>query len=613
LRPDFSRGFTIIEVIMSMVLFSIITLGLVPLLLSSIKSSSVSSSRTVGKTLAQQGMERARGLPFFSPVNNVVSPKREDLLDIYYPDLTAGAVTTVAGSSVTTGYSGGTYTLVCTRTSELPASVGPIGCPPDNNDGTSRIPTGYTVKYQSQFVQPANTNPQTYTVTSPAAGTYDWDNVGGAEDPTTELVRFTITAYWTAAGRARSYSLTTLVAGGDVPPDRVRANASIDYTLEVTGAYTSSIGERSTIVARLGRVVSRVEQRNFVTADQDVQTADISLVKDGTATDPPATIDDFSGAQEVLHAPPSLAPGSASPPNVVQGNANITHVPTLPLPGSGSLQTVAHVEDTRVVGPVTAGVGGTGVQVVSELPTAQGQFDYTDDTGPNLFELFNQALFGGTLLFDQSAPMVAVKHSATQRLTGRTNGTVTPITVPAARKVETNLTGGFGLLAMLPTTFAPQGIVRVNDFSATMQCRSTGTLATGVTTGSWTGAFTFYQDADGDLQDDGAYVSVAGFNGTEAGAGTDPMVALKSSNALVRDRPGTSEDLYLFDKAGQPGYLQSVTVLRDLLDSKTATESTVTMGQAFTINTVRTDPGSVNSTISVKVAQMSCEAVDKRG
>src|SRR5688500_1177579 len=136
LRRD--KGLTLIETSVALLIFSMVTLGLTPVLVGSLRGSTTSRSYTVGKNAATQAMERIRGLPFFESMKGVVSPTRRDVLDLYFPDL---------GS----GYSAGKFTTTCTQTTSTPAASGPAACPPKLADGTTAIPKNVTVKIEAEF------------------------------------------------------------------------------------------------------------------------------------------------------------------------------------------------------------------------------------------------------------------------------------------------------------------------------------------------------------------------------------------------------------------------------------------------------------------------------
>ncbi len=84
-RANGQRGFTLIEVMAALVVFSLMTLGIVPLLLSSMKGSELSQSYAIGKNLAVEAMERVRGLPYYVKFDTQKDGRPIDLLDLYYP------------------------------------------------------------------------------------------------------------------------------------------------------------------------------------------------------------------------------------------------------------------------------------------------------------------------------------------------------------------------------------------------------------------------------------------------------------------------------------------------------------------------------------------------
>ncbi|HEX2049947.1 MAG TPA: hypothetical protein VHJ34_04845, partial [Actinomycetota bacterium] len=198
-----------------MLIFSLVTLGTTPLLLSSIRGASLSGSFTVGKNLTAQAMERVRGFPFFESVKNLTNPPRRDVLDLYFPDRIAGA-----GG---TGFSAGnTYVTSCTTASKLPTPSGPQACPP-------RVPPGFTVRYEAQFVNPgpapAPGANQTFVVQPPSA-TYDWSSTA-TESPPARLLLIKVTTSWTSGSRGRTFSLSSLVGVRHLTDEQFRAHGKV--------------------------------------------------------------------------------------------------------------------------------------------------------------------------------------------------------------------------------------------------------------------------------------------------------------------------------------------------------------------------------------------------
>ena len=151
-RKRTEHGFTLIEVLAALLVFSLITLGIVPLLATSMKAASLARTGTVAKNAGLKAMEHARDLPYY--ISYAAQNKRVDLLDMYFP-----GITTLNANQTYTGTPSYTFTTRCLSGSTVP------GCPQD-------LPAGYTVTYVSQFVKPvdAGTNTVSYTPVAPAAG-----------------------------------------------------------------------------------------------------------------------------------------------------------------------------------------------------------------------------------------------------------------------------------------------------------------------------------------------------------------------------------------------------------------------------------------------------------
>src|SRR5688500_6024720 len=133
-RRAFSKedGFSLIEVMAALFIFTLLTLGLVPLLTSSIRGSNTARADTVGKNAALKAMERVRGLPFY--VSYASSPTKVAVLDLYDPD---GATDISVGTPART-----VYRTTCAWNALTSAS-----CPRD-------VPPNYTLTCEAQFVDP---------------------------------------------------------------------------------------------------------------------------------------------------------------------------------------------------------------------------------------------------------------------------------------------------------------------------------------------------------------------------------------------------------------------------------------------------------------------------
>jgi prepilin-type N-terminal cleavage/methylation domain-containing protein len=113
---DAQRGFTLIEVVVAIAIFSIVTLGVVPLLAISMKAGASSRTSSIAEEVARDAMERIRGVKYFTSYDAKPN-KRVDLLDLYYPQVTGtflpGQSYSAAGVNPPLAGTGGVFETVC--------------------------------------------------------------------------------------------------------------------------------------------------------------------------------------------------------------------------------------------------------------------------------------------------------------------------------------------------------------------------------------------------------------------------------------------------------------------------------------------------------------------
>jgi prepilin-type N-terminal cleavage/methylation domain-containing protein len=575
------RGFTLIESVAALAIFSILTVGMIPLLASSLKGVDLSRTMTRGKNLAQEYMERVRGLPYFD-----AAPKR-DVLDLYYPNLLAG-------------YSAGTFTTTCTSTTATPAASGALACPPRNPDDTSRIPAGHTVTYTAQFVRPVlNSNPETYTVVTPFAG-YDSASPGLSVPPAS-LLRITVTVAWTQAGKARQFSLVSLLGDRKLGNDQLHAESSIDFAVQALTSYQDSSGRLSSLTAVAGQAKSDIELKAFAGADLDVSAGRINLSRQEFGTSPGATIAAVTGAQSNQHAPPNVSPMMST--GTAQTVTNTDLFPELPVAG-------------MVATNVNESVPAPTVQVTGELPKAVTNFNYPAST--ELFWVNNQVDVGRNTLLHLHATEhpFSIQRLSSNRMSGNTYAEATAVSPVASRKVHATAHTQFGKGIVLPTTFASgdRGVVVISNFVADVECRSTGSLAGAIANGSWSATLSYWKDlnpADGAANGDFVDVPISG---STTGTGADPLAAIKAQNPLVYDSLTASGDIYLFDDpaAGKVGYLDTWSSNPTMTSAKTSQDASVSMPYAINIATAKTNQANPESKLVINIGKLSCQTADRR-
>lgn len=579
-RKRAEGGFTLVETLAALVVFGIVTLGVVPLLSGAVRGASLSRSITVGKNLALDSMERIRGLPYFIAYG--AQNKRVDVLDLYYPTYTAAT---------------GLYRTTCTSaTTTTPA------CP-------KQLPSGYTITYEARFVTPSagDVSPQTYSVVVPSTD-YAWNSLAAKDLPPTRLLEMTINVTWTNTGRSRSFRLRTLIGDRKFGDVKMNGTARVDYTIQVLTQFVDATGQKSELIALAGTAESRIETRLLTSADQFVRAATIRLVELPAAEGLPGIdLDSATGATSSLHAPPDTTSSGAT-----GSDSDITH-PKISDPRNPSeLFVVAAVDDTETRDVRTA--------IGNETPLANGYFDFRPGGSNIHLWVKNQADTGNdaVLRLDPTRRQLSFRAPAggSDTITGGT-AAVTVKPPDAGRKVDMTATAQFRDMRVLPTTFISTGIVTVDTFSANVNCRSTANSGTDVATATWTATLRYWaadQNGDGNFTDPG-YRSVS-LSSAELGGG-DPLATIKSQNPLVYsgDPLLPSDDIYLFNDPalGRAGYLDAWSAQPGVVTSDaTGRTTTAIIDGALRIDTAPTNPLLPESGLNISIGKLNCEAVDQR-
>lgn len=583
--PRLEGGFTLIETLAAMMIFSLVTLGTTPLLLSSIRGASLSGSFTVGKNLASEAMERVRGFPFFESVKNLTNPPRRDVLDLYFPDRLAGP----SG----TGFTGTSYVTLCTSTSKLPAASGAQACP-------ARIPTGFTVRYDAQFVNPGAApapGAQQGFVAEPPSASYNW-SATATESPPTRLLLIKVTASWTAGGGARSYALSSLVGVRHLTDEQFRAHGKVGAVALTRTSYVDGQGRLSNLTVNGGESESSLSSRALAEADQEVRGARATLVRqeyvDATGNVVPAvTLQDTAAAAAILHAPPNpvISPVSG-------GNFTMSHpeIPSLP---------IAFVGNTSVMET------GAATDVVNELPRAIGNLRYTSTGNVPTMWVNNQADLGATseLMLAPLANegMVTFVRSGSNRMRADTSAQAYSLTTSGGGYVESKANASFYEMRLFPATFvtsADRAVLKITNFTASFTCKAVASTGTSVATGSWNAELRYWNPATANYE-------MVPIGGTTAGT-AQPLTF--ASNPIVHDALGTANDLYLFrdDALGRKGYLLELTTTPTPAVTNTGGSATVSMDHAIEIITAPTKAGVEETALNITVGNLSCGAVDNR-
>ncbi len=571
------RGFTVIEVMAALLVFSLLTVGLAPLLATSIKGSELSQSYAVGKNFALEAMERVRTLPYYVAFETQPDGRPVDVLDLYYPTYLAGD---------------DTYTTTCdSTTTSVPA------CP-------KKVPDGYSVVFSATFVEPdGDLTAQSYNVV-PVPSTYDWEAGTPQDLPPSQILEFSIRVEWTRGGETKSSQLKTLISDRKFGEVKLRGNAKVDYGIEVQTGYVDPAGASSLLTATAGKAESLIESKTTSTSNQTSRSAELRLTElPPDASVIGADIAFTEGAKGIYHAPPNSSP------------ADVSLLPqTLTHPDLDPASTVAGFDDSRAK--------DIDVAVTNELPIANGAFEL-GDPGSSSDDLWMAPQVStdtaSDLQLNTSRPMFFMHPGGTDIVIGESDAVATAID-GSDRKVQATAQMSLDDVRILPTNFIASSetegaVVVIDSFTASVNCNSTADPATADKSATWSATLRYWQDTTNNGEGDGSYQTVT-LSGAES---SDPLADLQAGpNPLVYDGPTLDQDVYLFDDlaAGQVGYLtdwgslfnaSSTGVTEDAAGQVT----TAAIDGALSINTVPTG-ATPDSGLNIDVGKLNCEAVDRR-
>lgn len=566
-----SHGFTLVETLAALMVFTIVTLGVIPLLTASLRGTNVARSRNVAKNLAVRAMERVRGLPYYIAFS--AQPKDVDVLDIYHPG--PGATTT---------------TITC-------PTAGPPACPAD-------IPNGYRLTFVSTFVASNGATPVTA-----AADSYN-SNDETKDAPPASLLRMEVRVNWsTVGGRARNFALNTLIGDRAFGRLKVKGSGEIDYAIRVGTSFASPLA-RSDLTAIGGVSDSSIELRSNGAADQSVRGGELTLREANNGN----VLASATGASADAHAPPST---------------NVADVPAGPSTISDpTIGAVAGLDSNEAGDPDTE--GDIKVAVQGELPAAQGGFQFAagNTTVPDFW--INHPQMDRAALQLQNAGRLLGIQSTTNVPGGR--GGLFGYTSSRARDVDAGVQSAARVdiehLRLFPTDFIRAvdathdgAVVVIQNFTSTLSCSAfaDATAGAGSASISWSATVSYWEDtnpADGPVG--GTYRSIDV-------AGTGPTTLAEVANVLVYDAPDDGapnfeqRDIYLFATDETPrGYFQSwgsnnnVAEGADISDD--GRSATAVLEGALRMDTAPIPtPGTLDEfSMSIILGSMSCEAVDFR-
>lgn len=668
-------GFTLVETLASLTVFSIITIGVVPLMGDSMRALGVSRNRTVAENVVRAATERLEGIRYY--VSWDAKAKKVDLLDYYLPQ-TAGAFapgqsysTAAANPPLASPSSGGTgvFTTVCPP----PAGTNPA-CP-------SGIPAGHTLTFTASFVEPVtNSAPQTYRVVNPGSSYSASPGVAGtcavlpcSDKPPADLIDLKVTGSWTYAGAPRTFAVRSMVgertftsgtvtnatpatpappgatpapsaAPNPAAPVRMSGHATIDHVVRAetgfsltSASFPAACGtepcRHSEVVYTIGSSDASIETKDVSVADVNTQFAEARAVRTypaGTTppAEPPPDLAYVRGATSILHAPPYEYRAIDDVRSTILDIAN----PDQP----SALQGRFYQHENF----------GLKVDVSNELPQAEGGFRTpTGPTGELEWYLNNTQRDPsptGPMHMDTAQPIIwGTKYSTT---TGSSS-------LQGLTKVNTGALGTTGRRVQstasfrLPWVYFPRiyagrngadtfSMLTLYDFVGNVNCNSTGNPLTASATGSWSFSFMYYYDPSNNGRTTTALgqgtVTSSGNDILNGASVPDALAALKAQNPLMWDGSATNgcctgtSDTYMFDiRTGSTatstrGYISDWSSNKNI-ETNVSSDGRVT--SAAINGALRVETAGLRQTLSPELPQtafslsfgkMRCSAVDNR-
>lgn len=577
-------GFTLVEVLASLLVFSLVTLGLVPLLGASLRGSNRSRAFTVSKNVATEAMERVRGLPYF--IDHEAAAGRDlDVLDLYHPGLPN---------------SGDFYVIDCLAT---PASR---ACPADLPD----FPSDLGVTFRARFVGSDG------TVTEPTPSNYDSDPdlAGETDTPPSLVLEVTVATSWTVlnAGDPDTFELKTLLGERPAGDTKVSAVGRVDYGIRALTSYTTGTG--STGLTVLGGISdSRIRTRTGFSATHTTRTATLRVLDNASPDAPPLAEADPASVEAA--APPDVNPAAVFG---LASSVSVTGLGPVASVDASTAGPVAPVEaDVRALASVTAlesqggfvyESGSVEELVVDKPEVATGTNTTHLLASPRLLSLQADSLGSGLLGFTRAS----------------TDPTFDTSAVASRARVD------LGQLRLLPSTFVTDpsfggAAVVLSDFVAEVNCDTAAGAAVPSATATWSARLRYWRESDpNDNKTAGAYVDAGVITSDSATTtlisglkSTPPMLAETKETLAKNKKPSLlATDVYLFPNGGNPAYLSDMRTRSVLGASSDVRTATASVNSAIDIDTVPF-PSSAGSpytptALNVSLGALSCQAEDRR-
>lgn len=449
-------GFSLLEVVVALGVLMLVAAALLPQLIVGIRSTGTASKATALKSAAQSDLDRLRNLPYR------VAPEAGtfiDLLDRYYPDTSvpsaapgcaAGAYTLPPDETAWKGFVTGSSTAKCDfephsgdffRTVDL-----------QTHDVLGDVAVVTNLQFLTAGMDSAPVPPRTG---------YNSSSVGRDMPPATQ-VGATVTVLYRDRDATRAYTTYTQIAQRPTNVNRLRSSANAT-TLNV--ASTTSNGASITLAAGVLNLKGALSHTSTASADA-------AAAMGGLSTGAVDTSRSAYGASKSVIAPPTSVIGSATAAatglaadgtcglacwgatRLAPSGVTVTAEAARPRAGSWASPVQSHVSDLTNGG-------------VTFHNTANA--DYRNDldlTGPPVRLDASATAFASGISGCRPAATGGTAHLSAFGVLD-----ATAADGPTAQRVDACGVAKATRVAVLPTSFAPRGVIRVTLESAYAHCQ----------------------------------------------------------------------------------------------------------------------------------------------
>ena len=442
------EGFGLVEILIAMTIFAIVSISTAPLLLGGLKAGRSAQLNLQGKALAQERLELMRNLPYHVARQN---GQYIDVLDIYFRDLQATGTLATNDICDARSYDAATSTYSCT--------INDLGS--DFRSFRQVIRTTFLDFQRNTVVPPAGYSSQT----------------SGADSPASALLGVAVTTSWTQAGRTSSYTLRSQIA-----------NAQADQS-----TLSAALGSAAlTITSNLADGDILKLEGGLVSGEGSLTTGSRASLNATTTRAGLASGLSRAGASLSLTAPPFAEGTSPSDGNgyMLDGTCVFACFGQTSISGNQKVRVdLGQPQVSSASSPVVASLRRTGSN------TYRG---FTYGNAPSAAIDPQLKLTG---------PMVSAGTGSTTEVL---NGSgYLDATGSGSTAVRAAATATLPYLELFPTSFAPNGVVQVALSSASLTCSSGGGAGSVVAT--WSGAVRYWKQTgiDSNGLPTGGYVQTA--------------------------------------------------------------------------------------------------------